>query len=352
MSGGVDSSVAAGLLVRDGYDVIGVTLSFAPCDGDHDTNWCCGAWAQSDARAVAQQLGFPYYAIDCAAEFEAEILKPAWDEYVRGRTPSPCVACNDRIKFAKLIELAHKLEAGKVATGHYARIEIDEENGNPMLLRGKDRSKDQSYFLFCLGEEKLASAIFPLGRLSKIEVRRIAQEMGLANAGRPDSQDACFLNPSEGFAESLRRRFNAPSRPGRVVDAKGNEMGSHAGVHNFTIGQRKGLRIALGRRAYVTGIDAERSQVIVSDDPSGLESTRLSASKVTWTAGYRPVLPIACQAQIRYRHNPAEAVVESERDGVVEVRFAKPQRAITPGQAVVFYCADRVLGGGWIDTAI
>ncbi|MCP4605511.1 MAG: tRNA 2-thiouridine(34) synthase MnmA [Proteobacteria bacterium] len=349
MSGGVDSSVAAGLLVQQGYKVIGATLLFRPCDDDGSVSWCCGRGAEEQARAVAEKLGISHYVVDCAKEFENSVLRPAWNEYDRGRTPNPCVICNQSIKFKLLGELAKKLNITKVATGHYSRIEDDTSSGTPMLLRGKDTSKDQSYFLFSLSKQQMKSALFPLGELSKTEVRRIAAEMGFPNANRPESQDACLGLEDGGFAEGLRKMFRASTRPGHIVDKRGNELGEHAGIHQFTVGQRKGLGIAMGCRAYVANIDTDRSQVTLSPDIEDLTSDSLTASNVTWTGGVHPELPLCVKAQIRYRHLATEATIDFEDRDRVVVHFDKPQRAVAPGQAVVFYKGDRVLGGGWID---
>jgi tRNA-specific 2-thiouridylase len=348
MSGGVDSSVAAGLLARQGFNVIGVTLLFSACD-DETVNWCCGTPAQVDARAVAQKLGIPFYTVDCATEFESRVLRPAWEEYARGRTPSPCVVCNRQIKFEMLLELGKKLGINKMASGHYARIVRDKKTERPLLYRGKDPTKDQSYFLYSLSEEQLGNMIFPLGELEKTEVREIAREMGFSNAERKESQDACFVYSEGSFAEGLRVRFDAPASSGLVVDNAGNRLGEHAGIHNYTIGQRKGLGIAVGHRAYVTHIDPNRSQVVLSDAAEDLEARYIWATETVWTSGRPAELPVRCQVQIRYRHRPVDAVIEWERAGRVKLRFDTPQRAVAPGQAAVFYLGSQVLGGGWIE---
>ncbi len=349
MSGGVDSSVTAGLLQRDGHKVIGATLLFRPCDDDDAVSWCCARGAQEAARAAAGELSIPHYVVECAAEFERDVLRPAWEEYDRGRTPSPCISCNKQIKFELLIELADKIGADSVATGHYARVERDEESGRALLRCGKDASKDQSYFLYSLSQEQLVRARFPLGALEKKEVRRLAAEMELPNAERPESQDACFTFGKDGFAEGLRQRFAASARSGQVIDFQGNILGDHKGIHRFTVGQRKGLGIALGHRAYVAQINADSSRVVLSADDPDLTSNQLTASDVSWTSGVCPPLPVRVRAKIRYRHKAADAVVEPLEEGRVAVKFDTPQRAITPGQATVFYDGDRVLGGGWID---
>ncbi|MDJ0765148.1 MAG: tRNA 2-thiouridine(34) synthase MnmA [Myxococcota bacterium] len=350
MSGGVDSSVAAGLLKQDGYIAIGATLRFHPCDEETDVSWCCGRGAVEQARAVAGKLGIPHYSVDCADAFAARVLEPAWRAYDRGRTPSPCILCNRDIKFEMLLDLAHKLGANKVATGHYARLNRDPDTHDPMLLRGLDPSKDQSYFLFSLTRDHLEAAVFPLGAYRKQDVRRVAKSLGFSNADRPESQDACFFHREDGFAETLRRRFRAPARPGQVVDPSGRPLGTHEGIHRFTIGQRKGLGIALGNRAYVTNIDADRAEVTLSDSPEAIQSNRLVATDVTWTGDVTPALPVKCRAQIRYRHKATDATAALLEDGRLAVVFDTPQTAIAPGQAVVLYDGDQVLGGGWIDS--
>ncbi len=348
MSGGVDSSVAAGLLRRAGHEVIGATLRLRPCEGhdDGEVSWCCSRGAEEQSRAVCGVLGIPHYVLDAAAAFEAAVLRTAWLEYDRGRTPSPCVICNEKIKFARLLELARKVGADRVATGHYARAH--REGGLPVLRRGADRQKDQSYFLFTLSREQLDAAVFPLGGYTKPEVRQLAREMGFANAERKESQDACFVMKEAGFAEALRLKFGGAARRGEIVDPAGNVLGAHDGVHLYTVGQRKGLGVALGSRAYVSRIDGDKRRVVLTDDPACLESRVLRASPVIWTGGVAATLPRRCEAQIRYRHAPSPARVEAT-DGGLSLTFDAPQRAVAPGQAAVLYDGDRVLGGGWID---
>lgn len=348
MSGGVDSSVAAVLLAKQGYKVIGVTLIFRPCDDDGKVSWCCGTGAQESARAVAHDLGIPHYTLDCAKEFEQRVLRPSWNEYRTGRTPSPCILCNEHMKFHLIMEMGRKLDASKIATGHYARINRDKA---PCLLRGLDPNKDQSYFLFSLSPRQLDAAIFPLGDVNKTEVRRIAKEMGLTSAERPESQDACFVMEDGGFSAALGSRFKDVPNPGIVVDPSGKKLGEHAGVHLFTIGQRKGLGIALGHRAYVSNIDAENSRVTLTSSITNLESTGLTASSPVWSPAWKPEFPARCEAQIRYRHKPVDATITEVTNGIVHVSFDRPERAVAPGQAVVFYKGERVIGGAWIDKA-
>ena len=346
LSGGVDSSVAAAILKKQGNDVIGATLVFRPDENQDRISWCCGDYAVQSASAVANQLGIEHHVVDAAKEFEREILKPSWEEYACGRTPSPCINCNAKIKFGLLMRHASSLGVGTLATGHYALLEKDGERG---LFRGRDTSKDQSYFLFALSREQLDNAVFPLGGLKKSEVRTMASKMGLKSANRRESQDACFVIEGGGFSEALRVRFGVAARAGDVVDPRGEKLGRHKGIHLYTIGQRKGLGIAVGCRAYVSGIDEDTRSVTLSDDPRDIESTRLIASDPTWIDGAPPSFPLRCEAQIRYRHTPARAVVNPDGKGGLRVEFDEPQRAIAPGQGVAFFNGDRVLGGGWID---
>ncbi|HEY3347041.1 MAG TPA: tRNA 2-thiouridine(34) synthase MnmA, partial [Nitrospirota bacterium] len=266
MSGGVDSSVVAALLKQRGYEVIGVTLNFRPCGFDTDSSgakWCCGGDGNHRAKNAALHLGIRHYVLDCHKEFERAVLRHAWDEYSGGRTPSPCLSCNKDIKFGYLMDIARKQGAEILATGHYARITL-EPSGAPVLLRGVDPAKDQSYFLFTLTNQQLAVASFPLGGMEKGEVRLLAREFGLPNADQPDSQDACFMSEEANFAESLRKRFGGEARPGEIVDISGRVLGKHSGIHNFTIGQRKGIGVFGGRKLYVSGIEHETARVVVS----------------------------------------------------------------------------------------
>ena len=360
MSGGVDSSVAAALLRREGHDVFGVTVRLWRCDEGAEAGrggrTCCGVDDLEQARAAAGLIGIPHYVIDCRSEFDAMVLEPVWREYARGRTPNPCVLCNERIKFGRLLDRAAELGADRIATGHYARIRRDAEGGAVALLRGVDPGKDQSYFLFALSDAQLAGTLTPLGDLTKEAVRELARELGLPNAERRESQDACLLVGGDGFAESLRQRFDGEPRPGSLVDPEGRHLGDHQGVHTFTIGQRRRLGIALGRRAYVLAIRADAGEVVVGSDERALFSRGLVASGVRWIGRTDPAGPVRCEVKIRYRHRAARAVVEPDGEDedptAVRVRFDEPQRAVTPGQAAVFYDGDLVLGGGWIDRVV
>lgn len=346
MSGGVDSSVAAGLLVKQGYNVVGVTLIFRPCDDNDNVSWCCGRGAQENARAVCQSLGIRHYAIDCAKEFEDAVLRPAWETYRDGRTPSPCILCNSEIKFKIIMERAKTLGATKLATGHYAIIDHGDQ---PTLTRGEYAPKDQTYFLFALSKEQLNFTLFPLGEMKKSEVREVAREMGFVNAERQESQDACFVTEDGNFQEALRQRFDASKAPGTIVDREGNTLGSHDGVYNYTIGQRKGLNIALGKRAFVSKIDADKKEVVLTTNESDLLSSTVIAGNISWTGDVLPVFPLECEAQIRYRSKPSHGVATLLDNGKLQMVFDTPQKAVAPGQALVLYNGKRVLGGGWIE---
>ena len=306
MSGGVDSSVAAALLVREGADVVGVTLRLRPCGEGVDPGSCCGVDGVLTAKSVADRLGFAHEVFPVGVEFQERVLRPAWDEYAAGRTPNPCIRCNRDIKFGLLAEYARMLGADKVATGHYARLAIGPD-GRPVLRRGLDASKDQTYFLFELGDDGFRKAVFPVGHLTKAEVRVAARELGLASADRPDSQDAC-LDHEGGFAEALRIAMRGVARPGRIADAEGRTLGEHDGIHRFTVGQRQGTGVALGRRAWVSRIDPTDGTVVLTTDPADLMARTLHASGCSWLRD-PPDGPLRCAVQIRYRAPAVPAVV-------------------------------------------
>lgn len=352
LSGGVDSSVAAALLLEEGYEVIGSSLQFLQCEEGVPRKSCCGADSLTWARSAAARLGIPHYVIDCRTQFEEKVLRRAWEEYAHGRTPNPCVLCNKELKFGLLLEHALRLGANRLATGHHARLLRDDEQGSLKLLRGKDPRKDQSYFLFCLSERQLGATLLPVGHMTKDEVRSMARAIELPNADRAESQDACLGLGEDGFAEALRQRFGADARPGAIVDEKGRALGAHSGIHKFTIGQRRGLGVAVGRPAYVVDIVAERREVVVASDERILYASGLVASGVVWQLPLAASGSMEVEVQIRYRHAPAKALAEWDEVGAAVVRFAEPQRAVTPGQAVVFYRGNRVLGGGWIEQAL
>lgn len=358
MSGGVDSSVAAALLAREpDAEVVGVTLRLS------SSGTCSSDDAVAAARSAADVLGIRHHVLGCNDAFEEQVLRRAWADYARGRTPNPCVWCNPAIKFGVLWEHAVALGASFIATGHHASIERAGA-GPPALLRGVDLDKDQSYFLFAVAAERLAVTLLPLGSMTKAEVRSAARAAGLPNAERPESQDACLVG-EDGFAETLRRRFGGTPRPGEIVDASGRVVGRHEGIHRFTVGQRRGLGVAVGQRAYVTSIDASRDRVVIDRDPEALLSMAVDVRGVQWLvppeapALDAPVLDASAldapvldaEVQIRYRHTAAAARLRLDVDhpGRVVVDFQEPQRAVTPGQAAVFYRGRRVLGGGWIE---
>ena len=341
MSGGVDSSVAAALLVAEGYEVLGLTLRLQPCDDDGNRT-CCGAQAVALAGRVAEQLGFAHQVIDGRERFEEQVLRPAWQEYAAGRTPNPCVVCNRTVKFQLLLEQARALGAEHIATGHHARI------SESTLQRGVDRNKDQSYFLFSLTKDQLAHCLFPVGEFTKDRVRELARQFNLPNAERPGSQDACLESLDTGFAEALRLRFGAVAEPGEVVDTQGRVLGQHQGIHQFTIGQRRGLKIALGHRAYVVALDPGQKRVIMAKNEEELFAQEMMVAENRWLGKPPTEAQLMVEVQVRYRHRPVPARIEIGTDDLVRVRFDQPQRAICPGQAAVFYRGDQVLGGGWI----
>lgn len=367
MSGGVDSSVAAALLVRRGMEVVGVTLRLRYCDDPAARGSCCDAQAEGSARAVAERLGIEHRVVGAEQAFEDEVLRRAWEEYARGRTPNPCVVCNERIKFGWLGRVAEEMGARWVATGHHARVDHSDSASDsvvrhtgsasasrglpqPILRRGADRDKDQSYFLFQLSDDQLRRTLFPVGDLTKAQVREVARELGLPSAERAESQDACFALQDGTFADALAELLGAEARPGRIVDPRGRELGHHEGIHRFTVGQRKGLGVALGRPAYVVAIDAASGDVMVTTEPDDLLSDGLRVTDVRWRRkGPAAGEVIRAQVQIRYRAAPARARVKALDGGRAEVAFDEPQRAITPGQAAVVYDGDVVIGGGWIE---
>ena len=346
MSGGVDSSVAAALLVEQGFDVIGVTLRLVG-----DSSRCCSLDDAEDARRVAERLGIRFYVADYSDAFRREVMEPFADAYLAGRTPIPCVGCNQRFKFRHLLERSRARGAAAVATGHYARIERDPASGALALLRGSDPRKDQSYFLFDLRPEQLAQIRFPVGALAKHEVRERARALGLATADKPESQELCFVPDGNTAAAVERLRPGRAPGAGEVVDEAGRVVGRHAGIHRFTVGQRRGLAIALGERVYVKAIDATHNRVTVAPGSAlGARGARLGG--VSWVAGAAPGAPLRATVRVRHRHAGAKASVEALTSARARVLFDEPVAAVTPGQAAVFYDGDAVLGGGWIEEAL
>ena len=347
MSGGVDSSVAAALLAEQGHDVIGLSMQLYDQRGGEQT-WgsCCTLDDLHDARRVAAAIGFPHYIVNFERQFRETVISNFVQEYASGRTPLPCAHCNSDLKFSTLLDRARGLGAEHVATGHYARVD-QTASGRWLLKRSAEPDKDQSYFLFPLTQDQLARAVFPVGNLSKPAVREQARRLGLAVAEKPDSQEICFI-PDGDYASFVERKEPAVARAGAIVDEHGRELGTHGGVHRFTIGQRKGLGIASTIPLYVLSIDAEGGTVTVGSRDA-LEQMRLTASGVNWISIDAPQSPERVAAQIRHRHKPAAGAVRALPDGRAEMIFDEPQPAITPGQAVVFYDGDIVVGGGWID---
>src|SRR5438128_5192096 len=350
MSGGVDSSVAAALLVEQGADVVGITMRVWPWQDTAEPTKrfgsCCGTEAVADARDVARRLGIPHYLLSMSDEFDLKVIAPFIAAYAEGRTPVPCVSCNSNLKFGSLLGRARAWDAVGVATGHYARVERDKATGRHLLLRAKDTRKDQTDFLWPLTQEQLAAARFPVGELTKEEVREHARRLGLVTADKPESQEICFV-PDDDYRGFLRRREPGMFRSGPIVDLQGKVLGTHGGVAGYTIGQKKGLRLALGRSLYVVDLDAERDTVVVGDAVD-LERDRLVARSVNFIACAPPREPMRVEAKIRHNHVPTLATLRVVDADTAEVVFDEPQRAITPGQSVVWYRGECVVGGGVI----
>ena len=343
MSGGVDSSVAALLLTRQGYDVIGVTMKLYDIDQADLPEYyrgCCTLDDVEDARAVCRILGVPHYVLNVQREFRAFVIDYFRSEYENGRTPHPCIACNDKIKFSFLARRARMLQASHVATGHYARIESDGAGGWA-LRRGVDADKDQSYVLFGMRQEQLAATLMPVGRYPKPQIRQLAADAGFPNADKPDSQDICFI-PTGDYREFLRQRTD--ERPGEIVDAAGNVLGQHEGIQYFTVGQRRGLGLSGGPPKFVIRLEPDTRRVVVGSE-DGLYQDTMYVDPVSWVSGAPPAEPADADVKIRYKFAEAPATVLADGSGAL-VRFREPQRAITPGQAAVFYRGDTVLGGG------
>jgi tRNA-specific 2-thiouridylase len=359
MSGGVDSSTVAAMLCQQGYHVVGLTLQLwnqrrlAGRNGMPETvqGRCCSIDDVYDARRVAETLAIPYYVVNQEERFEEDVVRPFVAEYLAGRTPIPCSLCNNHLKFDQLLTTARQIGADKLATGHYARNEFDDASGRWLLKRPADRSKDQTYFLFGLTQEQLSRTRFPLGEMHKPDVREEAKRAGLRLFEKPDSQEICFI-PGGDYKQFLDAYLDEqgrelPDTAGELVTTNGEVVGRHSGIHNFTVGQRKGLGVATGSPLYVLEIRGDSREVIVGRDDE-LFSRTLHARRVNWIAIDDLRAPMRVQAKIRHRHEPANGTLEKRGDDEVLVIFDEPQRAITPGQAVVFYDGDVVVGGGWI----
>ncbi len=352
MSGGVDSGTVAAYLLNQGHEVIGITMRLYA-----GPSHCCGTGDVEDARRTASHLGIPFYILNYEKEFTNGVINRFVSEYTLGRTPNPCILCNQNVKFDDLLSRAESLGADYLATGHYSQIVRDVNSGKFLLKKSGDLNKDQSYVLFSMTQHQLSKTIFPMGSYTKTETRQMAKNWNLPVADKAESQDICFV-PDKDYAsfvekwltkegETNQNQESIPSE-GHLVDTQGNILGTHRGIHHYTVGQRSGLGIATGQPMYVTEIDFTKNKVIVGTSDE-VYHVGCKVNNVNWISGVPPDAPFTSMVKIRYRHEGAEAIVSPIDDNWLEVRFVKAQRAITPGQAAVFYEGDTVLGGGWID---
>ncbi|MBI1750574.1 MAG: tRNA 2-thiouridine(34) synthase MnmA [Acidobacteria bacterium] len=358
MSGGVDSSTVAAILREQGQSIVGLTMQLwnqrrlpvllgdGPAIGR-----CCSLDDVYDARRVAEHLCFPYYVINFERQFEDTVVRPFVNDYLAGRTPIPCSRCNTDVKFEELLRTARQIGAERLATGHYARIRHNPETNRYELFTARDAAKDQSYFLFGLTQEQMASTDFPLGELTKSEVREIARRAKLPVAEKPESQEICFV-PNGDYAAFIEayvqeQGSDLAESDGEIVTTTGELIGRHSGLHHYTVGQRRGLGLAAGRPLYVVSLDTARNRLVVGDDAELARDT-CEVGDVNWISFEKPDGPIEARVKIRHRHEPEDAVVEAMDASAARVRFREPQRAVAPGQAAVFYSGDLVLGGGWI----
>lgn len=360
MSGGVDSSTAAAILKEQGHELVGFTMQLwnqrrgisVDENGDPLPSRCCSLDDVYDARRVAESLGIPFYVLNLEKDFEESVVEPFVQSYLDGETPIPCVACNSRLKFASLDKMAVSIGCDKVATGHFARVEYDEAADRYRLFRGKNHWKDQSYFLWELTRDQLSRSYFPLGEMLKSEVRDIARDANLYVAEKAESQEICFV-PDGKYSEFIDRYLDHEDRmsempaAGEIVSTSGKTLGEHTGIHRYTIGQRRGLGIAHEKPLYVVQIEHAKNQIIVGE-ANELESLEFVAKGVNWVAYDEPLEPVRADVKVRYRHEPAPATIFALPDACARIVFDEPQRAITPGQATIFYNGEEVVGGGWI----
>jgi len=360
MSGGVDSSSAAALLKEQGHELVGFTMQLwnqrrgisVDENGDPLPSRCCSLDDVYDARRVAESLGMPFYVLNLEQEFEKSVVEPFVQSYLSGETPIPCVACNSRLKFASLDKLAQSLGCDKVATGHYARVEYDAAANRYRLFRGKNHWKDQSYFLWELNQDQLSRAYFPLGEMLKSEVRDIARDANLYVAEKQESQEICFV-PDGKYSEFIDRYLTHENRteelpkPGEIVNTRGEKIGEHSGIHRYTVGQRRGLGNAHEKPLYVVQIERARNQIIAGEAEE-LDCPEFTAKGVNWVAFDEPSEPVRASVKVRYRHEPALATIHALPGNRARIVLDEPQRAITPGQATIFYNGEEVVGGGWI----
>ncbi|MDR0499268.1 MAG: tRNA 2-thiouridine(34) synthase MnmA [Holophagales bacterium] len=338
LSGGVDSSTAGALLLEEGREVVGITLQLHGASTE----------GLEQAETAARHLGIQHFVLNLTDDFEKLVLRPAWKEYILGRTPCPCMRCNERIKFGILMDWALENGCSALATGHYAIVAS--EGGQARLLRGRDKNKDQSYFLAGLSQERLSHSVFPLGSLEKRQVRKKAAELGLPCAERKESQDICFVMPGMSFPETLQAHFGDISvqSKGFIIDWEGRQLAQHEGIHNFTIGQRRGVRVGTGTRAWVCRLDAATGSVYLTNAEEDLLCEEITVSDLSWTTSEPPAMPMECEVQVRYRSVPTAASLTNFSDGCGRLDFRQPVRSAAPGQAAVFYNGDMVIGRGYI----